>query len=75
MQIPNPNYSRLLLNGGSLINSMSGQDLQSAMNSEAPNDYGFTSNHGIEGKVQRTQSGTFHMPISSIPLSKVASKE
>ena len=75
MQLPNPNYSRLLLNGGSLINSMSGKDLESAMNSEPHNDYGFGSKHGIEGKHQRTHSGTFHMPTSGIPLSKVASRE
>lgn len=75
LQLPNPNYSRLLLNGGSLINSMSGKDLQSVM--EPTSDYiGFPSkHHGTEGKPHRTQSGTFQFPTSSIPMSKVASRE
>jgi len=75
LQLPNPNYSRLLLNGGSLINSMSGKDLQSVM--EPTSDYiGFTSKqHGTEGKPQRTQSGTFQFPTTSIPMSKVASRD
>jgi hypothetical protein len=54
---------------------MSGKDLQSVM--EPTSDYiGFASKqHGTEGKPHRTQSGTFQFPTSSIPISKVTSRE